>query len=89
MKHLRALLVAVLSLLCLPAGPAAAASGYDMSDLWWNPAESGWGIQFVQQRDVIFATLYVYDASGAPVWYVATTRLHGPDTPDPRGQLSR
>jgi len=57
----------------LAAGPArATAYSTDYSDLWWNPAESGWGIQFVQQANVIFATLFVYDAQGDPVWYTAT-----------------
>jgi hypothetical protein len=42
------------------------------ADLWWNPAESGWGIQFVQQANVIFATMFVYDSAKAPVWYTAT-----------------
>jgi hypothetical protein len=32
----------------------------DQSDLWWNPAESGWGIQFVHTGSAIFATMYVY-----------------------------
>jgi hypothetical protein len=41
-----------------------------MQDLWWNPAESGWGINFAQQRDILFATLFTYDASGRATWYV-------------------
>jgi hypothetical protein len=44
----------------------------DQSNLWWNPAESGWGMQLVQQADVIFATMFVYDAQNNPVWYTAT-----------------
>jgi hypothetical protein len=44
----------------------------DYSDLWWNPSESGWGIQFVQQDSIIFATMFVYGPSGQPVWYSAT-----------------
>ena len=44
----------------------------DQSDLWWIPAESGWGIQLVQRNSTIFATMFVYDPSGAATWYVAT-----------------
>lgn len=44
----------------------------DQSDLWWNANESGWGIQFVQRGSIIFATMFVYDPSGKPVWYTAT-----------------
>jgi hypothetical protein len=39
--------------------------------LWWNPAESGWGLTIEQQSDVMFLALYVFDTSGNPVWYVA------------------
>lgn len=41
-----------------------------MQDLWWNSAESGWGINFAQQGETIFATLFTYDANGHPMWYV-------------------
>jgi hypothetical protein len=58
---------------------ARAASGHDIADLWWNPAESGWGIQFVQQRDTVFATLFVYDALQTPTWFVATLDYQGID----------
>jgi len=44
----------------------------DQSDLWYIPAESGWGIQLVQRGTVIFATLFVYGSTGAPTWYTAT-----------------
>ena len=39
-------------------------------DLWWNPAESGWGINVTHQGDVIFATLFTYDATGHGLWLV-------------------
>jgi len=43
----------------------------DMSDLWWIPSESGWGMQLVQQVNLIFATLFIYGANGQPTWAVA------------------
>ncbi|HXX84512.1 MAG TPA: hypothetical protein VEN29_11055 [Casimicrobiaceae bacterium] len=45
--------------------------GTDATDLYWNPNESGWGLQVVQESDVLFVTLYVYDP-GNPIWYTAT-----------------
>ncbi|CAN5446827.1 hypothetical protein BH11PSE11_BH11PSE11_30970 [soil metagenome] len=39
-------------------------------DLWWNPAESGWGVNVTHQDNTLFATLFTYDASGAPMWLV-------------------
>lgn len=44
----------------------------DQSDLWFNPSESGWGMQLVQRDSTIFATLYVYGSNNQPTWYVAT-----------------
>ncbi|HXZ49050.1 MAG TPA: BACON domain-containing protein [Usitatibacter sp.] len=43
-------------------------------DLWWNPSESGWGINLTQQTlnsvETMFATLFTYDAGGNGVWLV-------------------
>jgi hypothetical protein len=39
----------------------ATAYSTDQSDLWWNPNESGWGMQVVQTGSVIFVTMFVYD----------------------------
>ncbi len=51
---------------------AHAATTTDYSDLWWVPAESGWGIQLVQEELTIFATMFVYDSNGQSTWYTAT-----------------
>ncbi|CAN5168627.1 hypothetical protein BH11PSE11_BH11PSE11_18340 [soil metagenome] len=45
----------------------------DYSDLWWNAAESGWGVAVTQQYAMIFATIFTYDALGNPVWYAASS----------------
>jgi hypothetical protein len=51
-----------------PGGAAKPSVNY--TDLWWNPAESGWGLNIVQgPTDLIFATWFVYDAHGRPTWY--------------------
>jgi len=57
--------------------PAQAASGYDVADLWWNPSESGWGMQLVQQSSTVFATIFVYDRFNVPIWYTATLNFTG------------
>ncbi|HET9765154.1 MAG TPA: hypothetical protein VFR50_16645, partial [Casimicrobiaceae bacterium] len=65
----------VVAMLCIAPRGLAASYSFDNSDLWWaDPpfSESGWGIEFVQRDSVIFATMFVYDATGAPTWYVAT-----------------
>jgi hypothetical protein len=43
----------------------------DYTDLWWNAAESGWGMAIAHQFGNIFLAWYVYDANGKPFWYVA------------------
>jgi len=43
---------------------------WNFTDLWFNPAESGWGVNFVQHPSgIIFATWFVYGPDGKPVWY--------------------
>lgn len=42
------------------------------TDMWWNPAESGWGMAITQQSNVMFLAWYVYDDVGQPTWYVAS-----------------
>jgi alpha-tubulin suppressor-like RCC1 family protein len=56
-----------------PCGSALPASPGPLSGLWWNPDESGWGIDFTQRRDVVFAAWFTYDATGNPAWYVASS----------------
>lgn len=40
------------------------------TSLWWNANESGWGINVNHQGDIVFATLFTYDDTGAPMWLV-------------------
>jgi hypothetical protein len=42
----------------------------DFSDLWFNPAESGWGVNLIQQNEIIFLTMFVYGPTGQPTWFV-------------------
>ncbi len=53
----------------------AIAGGANYQGLFWNaPAgsESGWGINFAHQGDVIFATWFTYDATGKALWLSMT-----------------
>jgi hypothetical protein len=42
----------------------------NFSDLWWNPNESGWGVNLQQQGNIVFATWFTYDANGKGQWLV-------------------
>ena len=45
--------------------------GGTFQELWWAGfQENGWGMSLIQHRDILFANLFVYDANGAPTWYV-------------------
>jgi serine protease len=54
------------------AGQALAGAPLNYQGLWFNPAESGWGINFAHQGDTIFASWYTYDLNGKPTWLVMT-----------------
>lgn len=85
MKPVRTALLALILTLSAIAAPALAASfSTDQSDLWWaNPpgSQSGWGMQLVQRKSTIFATLFVYGKTTSPTWYVATMVPTIPNTP--------
>ncbi|HUQ28535.1 MAG TPA: trypsin-like peptidase domain-containing protein [Usitatibacter sp.] len=43
----------------------------NFQDLWWGGGpESGWGVNLAHQGNIVFATLFTYDASGQPRWFV-------------------
>ncbi|MGZ5078342.1 MAG: hypothetical protein ACXWHZ_02215 [Usitatibacter sp.] len=45
--------------------------GIDYTDLWWNPVESGWGLNLIQHPSgIIFGVWYTYDAAGKRTWFV-------------------
>lgn len=46
--------------------------GANFTNLWWNPAESGWGLNVNHQGDIVFATLFTYAADGRDMWLVAS-----------------
>ena len=65
-----------------------AASPGPLTGLWWNVAESGWGLQIVDRRETSVATLYTYDAMGQPKWYIAANCAFGKRVPEAAAQCS-
>jgi hypothetical protein len=60
---------------CAWGGQANLAMSTNVSGLWWAaPAgsESGWGINFAQQGDIVFATWFTYDLTGKAWWLSMT-----------------
>lgn len=40
------------------------------TDIWYNPSESGWGINITQHAsNQIFAVIYLYEPGGVPAWF--------------------
>jgi len=64
-------LASALFTLLFSTAAAATTVSTDYSDMWWNPEESGWGANVIQQGEILFVTLFVYDAQTNPLWYVA------------------
>lgn len=69
MKLAKFLLLALL-VCALPA--RATTYSTDASDLWWNANESGWGVNVIQQYNILFMTFFIYGTDGKPSWYVAS-----------------
>ena len=72
MKSLLRKLAALAACLGFALPASANSFGTDYTDLWWNPAESGWGINLIQQYEVIFATMFVYGPDNSARWFVAS-----------------
>jgi hypothetical protein len=64
----------VVSTLCVVLGLFASlqAKAGIYSDLWFNPNESGWGVNISQQYKTIFATIFLYGADGKAKFYAAS-----------------
>ena len=58
-------------IVCQYSATADPAAATNYQDLWWVPAESGWGINFAHEGDSMFATWYTYGTNNAPMWLSA------------------
>jgi hypothetical protein len=55
------------------ANPGADDPVRNVTDLWWDPNESGWGLNLVHHPSgTVFATWFVYDGDTTPSWYVVS-----------------
>jgi hypothetical protein len=72
MRRLAALLLALL----LPNVSFAIPVTVDYTDMWWNPNESGWGANVVQQGDTIFVIVFVYDRNRNATWFIAPEAIY-------------
>jgi hypothetical protein len=59
-----------LVLIAMLALAAARADALEYTDVYYNPAESGWGVFLVQSETTQFLALFIYGQDGKPTWYV-------------------
>ena len=64
-----------LALVLLCAAWPCAAQSYQ--DWWWNPAQSGHGLNIGQQDNVLFVSWFTYDEQGQGMWLVTSGALAG------------
>lgn len=76
MKALMRFVVVTLATICIGNAHASTNSS-EITDMWWNPAEAGWGVNIVLQNNVAFMTFFVYDAVENPVWYTSDVHFQG------------
>ena len=55
------------TLFLLVASAQAAAADY--TDIWYNPSESGWGMNVVESDSFMFLTFFIYGADSKPTWF--------------------
>jgi hypothetical protein len=68
-------------------GVGATSSNTDVTDLWWDPSQSGWGMQLVNTGTLVFATVYVYGQDGKPTWLTGSLYRTGASPPTFAGDL--
>ncbi|MFN9729164.1 MAG: hypothetical protein ACK59M_01700, partial [Pseudomonadota bacterium] len=62
------------------SGSTADPAGFsNYTALWWNPNQSGWGVQINHVGDLLSATWYTYGEDRKPAWFVfnATRQVDG------------
>jgi hypothetical protein len=69
LRFFRAACISMLALLPMTA------RAIDYTDLWWTPAEAGWGVNLVQSDNFMFLTFFIYGQDNKPTWYTAQLSL--------------
>jgi hypothetical protein len=56
------------------------ARAVEYTDVYYNPAESGWGFFVVQSNTFQFLAFFIYGSDGKPTWYTAQLMDNGTGT---------
>ena len=76
MNRLKSWIAAVSALLVFNVA-LASTSTTEITDMWWVPAESGWGVNIILQNDIAYLTFFVYDQNHVPIWYTSPAAFQG------------
>jgi len=83
-KSIKRFGAAVLAAFAFSLPAAASTFSIDYSDLWGGgqpqPTENGWGLNLIQQGDVIFGTMFVYGTDNTARWFSVTLTPTGGST---------
>ena len=83
-KNIARLGAAFIAAVGLSFSAAASTFSIDYSDLWGGgqpaPTEAGWGLNLIQQGDIIFGTMFVYGADNTARWFSVTLSPTGGTT---------
>lgn len=61
-----------------PATTPPPPAGTDFTGLWFNPAQSGWGLVVMRGASGAYSvTIFHYDVDSSPVWYLAAGAING------------
>jgi len=75
-KSIARLGAAFIAAMGLSLSATASTFSIDYSDLWGGgqpaPTEAGWGLNLIQQGDVIFGTMFVYGTDNTARWFSVT-----------------
>ena len=53
-------------------------AGTDFTGLWFNPAQSGWGLVVMRGASGAYSvTIFHYDADSSPIWFLAAGPING------------
>mgnify|MGYP001797017603 CR=1 FL=1 len=69
--------IAILLLCASITAQAQVTTSPNYTALWWNPAESGWGMNLTHQGSIMFSTVFTYrndqpTTTNPPTWFVMT-----------------
>ena len=68
MKTTHATAIVALFMMFFAGSVPATTATVNYNDLWWDPSESGWGVNVAQQGSTLFLTFFIYGTDSKPTW---------------------